>query len=618
MSYGVKYRCEWINHFSEACKLDIQKNGYSGAVTSVYCDREPIQINYEGPSDFLLDPIWGSQMTINLKSMTAFQFLDLYTNNCREYKVVFYIAGSAKWVGFILPDQYQGEYRYPPYTNSFVATDQLGYLRTILWDKIYDTTVQYGLKTLKPIHVLWWIFEATKLNLNIREGINVYETRMNSTAADSPLDQCYLHGIAYDGMTYYDVLKDLLVKFGAVIRQRNAEWFIFRPAEAHGSFTARLWTYSATNYTYTSNSSINLVVDSTTAPPATTYASMVRIVNGSLTINPGWKKYTLLENYVGVKNRVLNGDFDNWTGGDPDSWNINAGFHAYVTYSRVGSKIKINALTTRHSAMLMFQQINTLVVKWDFNVSFNVYIPAGVSMTVYFKNYTEVFDNTVGTKTKKQQVTYNEIIESTAYTGPPAYRLLNIYFEHPVSSSTNSYIEIDSVSIEPMDTDGSDILPFQGNNEQEIVINSNNNYDHGDIELITADCPLKTGFRDIYRGALFLDFDIFDHPTDQTLQWTSPEMTGTLAEILKFTIGSIHVKPQQVINTSVYSKLLNSCSIIKDIHNDDKLFLIKRARWSPKYGRWDVEAHEVAVLPQALLDADGNPLVDADGNVLYG
>jgi len=612
MSYGTKYRCEWINHFDQACKLDIQKNGYGGAVTDVYCDREPIVFNYEGASDFLLDPIWGTQLVINLKALTNFQFLDLYTNNCREYEVRFYLDNVVKWIGFILPDQYQEEYRCPPYTNSFVATDQLGYLRIFSWDKIYDDTIQYGLKTLRPIDALWYILSKTNINLNLREGINVYETRMISGANKSPLNQCYFHGIAYQGLTYYDVLKDLLQKFGAVLRQRNAEWFIFRPIEAHSNFTTRKWNYTFAGYNYNSYASVNLVKDSTTAPPDTALADLIRIANGTMSINPGWKRYTLLQDYKIWTNRLLNGDFTLWTAGVPDKWNI----HRYLTYQRSGNKIKLLAGIIRKPAITIFQQINTLIEKWNLKIKYNVFVPAGMVLTVYMRGVAEVFNNSAGTGDMMKSITFDQVIDSTPYTG---FRLITIAFEAPVSTSISSYIEIDDVCLVPMYQDGSNIIPYDENSEEIITIDERNNYDFGELEIITGDCPTLTGFRDVYRSALFLGFDtVFNLPTDQTAEWTSPEMTGSLKEILKFSIGTIHKQPQQVISVPVYSKLLDSCSIIKDVDNADRLFLIKRGSWSPKYGRWDVEAHEIAVLPQALLDSDGNPLVDADGNILYG
>jgi hypothetical protein len=626
MSYGVKYRCEWTNHFGQACKLDILKLDYSGTVDDVYCSREPIRFDLEVSSDFLLDePIWGIQLIINLVATTDFQFLDLYTNNNREYKVIFYIDATAVWSGFILPDQYQEEYRYAPYTNSFIATDQLGFLRTLAWDKTLDNTVQYGYKTLTPMQALGYILGRTNLGLNLREGINVYEDRMNSTAADSPLDQCYFHGIAYDGKTYYDVLKDILLKFGAVLRQRNNQWFIFRPTEAHQAFTSRLWTfasgfpYDGTNdsFSYTSNTSVNLIVDSTSAPPSTALADIIRIANGTMSINPAWGKYTLLQDYVKVTNRILNGDFANWTAGVPDSWNIHAG----LSYNRSADKIKIPALSTRESYNRIIQQVNTLIVKWDISIRYNIHVPAGAIMTVRFvigiTQMEEIYDNTSGTKETRQQITYNDVFDSVSYSGPPAYRLMTVSFEAPECSSTSAYIEIDQIIAAPMNQDGSDVINFDESSEQEIVINSKNNYDYGTIELIVADCPETTGFRDVFHGGIFLEYDIFGQPITRTYDWNASELSGTLVNLLKNAIGILYAQPQQVINVPIYSKLLDFCSIIKDTDNDDKLFILRRGSWSPKYGRWDVEAHELAITPQILYDETDTGLDDETGP-LYG
>lgn len=620
--YSVTYT-DW---FDQSCEIRIKENGYAGSSTAVVCGRDPIEISWETPSDFILEPINGSMGTIYLMAETTMQFLNLYTADGRKYKVEKLIEGTIVWSSFILPDQYQEEYKYPPYANAFLASDQLGYLKTILWDKTNNKLgTQYGDYSVMGVgyytptlmEALGWIFEKTGMELNLREGINVYETGHNSTAADSPLDQTYFHGVAYDGMTYYDVLRDILLKFGAVLRQRNNEWFIFRPIEARAAFTTRLWTYSSGVFTYSSNTSTNLIQSTTTAPPDTDKADLIKIAGGRIFIRPGWKKYTL-NLLKKIDNTYQDGSLSVWEGGKPKYWTLSTG----MSYSQQGKKIRIDSISSSASRRFT-QTLITYIVNWLATFRFNVYVPAGETMQMGYSfgsnGYSRTWDNSAGTTPLQTSETFLETLQSTFHAGPPPFRNFDFGCLQPYGC-TGGYVEISFIGAQPLQGSGTDAPAFEDIPDQEVEINSNNNYDYGNLELITADLDDEIeGFRDVYRGALFKAFAFYYWPIDQTLEWTSPEITGTLVDILKLQISQLCQNPQQVISAPVYSKLLDSCSVLQDIDNSDRYFLIRRATWNPKYGIWDVEAHQIGIAPELpLVDEDGNALVDEFGNALYG
>ena len=220
MSYATKYKVEWIDYFNQSAELLIEEWDYGGSSSDIKGTRSPITITYDTPSDFLFEPVNGSTMTIRLVAQTDFQFADLYTSNNRKYRVTLNIDSSLFWRGFLLPDQYQEEYKGPPYINEFIAADQLGYLKTLAWNNT---------STLSEIEALEIILGATDLELDLQEGLNIYEDNFNSTAADSPLDQTYFDANVFGEKTYYDALYHILFKYNAVLKQRAGEWFIFRP-----------------------------------------------------------------------------------------------------------------------------------------------------------------------------------------------------------------------------------------------------------------------------------------------------------------------------------------------------------------------------------------------------
>ncbi len=624
------YTLTWEDLFHQSCTLRIRKQNYKGSSTTVRLGGDPVQIKYDTPSDYLLDPVNGSQLTFELYPTTTFQFQDLYTSNNREFRVEYDVAGGREWNGFMQQEQYQAEYKQAPYPNKFKAVDQLGFLRTLVWDHSFDTSIQYGLAIPTLLKILEWIFTKTDLALNIREGINVYEDAHDSSVADSPLDQTYGHGIAFEGKTYYDVLEDTLKKFQAVLKQRNGMWFIFRPTEAIlGDFTTRLWTYSTLfdTFTYASNAVTNVLLPTTAA--SVPRATLVRIANKGSTWNrPAWRKYTLKQDYRTVQNRMLNGDFSAWTNDNPDHWTVPGGF----TLDRKNGILHIPPLEVgqRDPATAIFQLINTYIRYWTYEIKYNVEVFTADAMTVYFRlgttNFSKTYDNTGGSEPLRQSVRLTGTVESRWVAGPPAYRLLTAAIEQPVMTEggvIHSYIQVESVVLRPLVDAGTSTYPYEDAYEDEKILDINRNYDGGDVELIMADAPLSVeGFRDVFRGALFKGFDpTFNLPIDQTVNWTADGVEGTLLEHLDRIVGGFHVNPQRVLAVRIYSKLIDCATILQEVDNDNILFMIKRARWHPKLGYWDVEAHEVGqgepdkyLLGRDDSSAEEYYLVDEHGN----
>ncbi|KKK83964.1 hypothetical protein LCGC14_2788100, partial [marine sediment metagenome] len=194
----------------------------------------------------------------------------------------------------------------------------------------------------------------------------------------------------------------------------------------------------------------------------------------------------------------------------------------------------------------------------------------------------------------------------------------------PVCGSPGGYVDIDEISAEPIQPgvrQFDDRVKFDAESEEIIEINPNNNYDYGTLELFTMDCPDPDlhSFRDVYRAALFLGFDAaFSMPVDQTKLWNSPEGNElSLVEHFQNTISALHLDPQEMLSISIYSKNLDPATVIQEINNDDKLFLIKRATWDSKLGHWKVDAYEIGTGDRpAIGTEDDDWLITEDGQTL--
>lgn len=68
----------------------ISQLDFGGVMTEIQAQQNPIQINYQNTSSDKLEPIIGSECTLNLIATEDFQLEDLYTENEREFMVQVY------------------------------------------------------------------------------------------------------------------------------------------------------------------------------------------------------------------------------------------------------------------------------------------------------------------------------------------------------------------------------------------------------------------------------------------------------------------------------------------------------------------------------------------------
>lgn len=630
MSYGTVYKIGWIDYFDQVHEVLIQQRDTAESITEVPAAGNPFSITYETPSDNINEPINGSFATIRLVTQTDFQFIDLYTSDNRKYQVIHTVDAVTNWKGFILPDQYQEQYKGPPYVNEFIAADQLGYLRTLAWDQ--ETEI------VSYLDLLDIILGATGLEIDLYEALNVYENDHNSTTADSPLDQTYLNANVYEGHTYYEALFDILQNFTAIIKQDRGKWFIYRPTKAIASFQRRLWTWSA-GYSYDSTALYDPIVSTTSATPETAKADLVRIsAQATMFINQAWRNYTINQSLRKKLTVVRNGFFTAWTSGSPDYW-IKTGGAAPI---QSGNSARFNAITSFSSLIHMSQSVIPFESdRLEVSVNWEIYIRPGATMDVYFalqqsyiaggtvnsydfnndtwtiagKRYKRTYDNSTGSSAVIQGDSIKIVTNRTGLVSIDSM-LLSIF--HPVSANTNCYVKFNNYNIRIMeDLTATSTQEHESDRTFPVTIDPRNNFSPSDIDVLCSDVPIgSSAYRDaenIYLGALFSD----NLKQDQTKSWTDDLEIGTLIELMQSSISELYLSPQQVLSVTIYSKLLFSSSIIQEVNNSNRLFMIKRATWDCKFGRWTVEAWEIGQDAGAALKAeDDQDLLAEDGSTL--
>lgn len=307
--YGPVFRLEYDDINGWRTKVDLTKRSYVGAVTDVCGGDVPFELSLRGEgSQDKFEAILSSEATLNLLSDTEGKYQELYTNDPNLYRIEYYKdTGSGyelKWVGKVLPQIYQEQYRLKSIV-SIRATDSLPELNDFYLIQ-EDRQTYYG--TIKLIKLLSFCLSWTRLNLNITVACNLYATTMDQTAADDPFDQAYCDFEAFylkdRNPDLLFVLRSILEPFGCKIVQWGQSWWIIRVEECIDSFDYRVFD---SNGDYVSNGTFDPIVDINY--PSLNDAVAFSDYDQNLEIRPG---YGLVKvNYrLGLKPNVLkNGDF---------------------------------------------------------------------------------------------------------------------------------------------------------------------------------------------------------------------------------------------------------------------------------------------------------------------
>lgn len=208
---------------------------YAGEPIEIQAQQNPIQITYQNTSNLKLDPIMGSECTLNLIATEDFQLEQLYTENEREFMVQVYRNMDLIWTGFIIPDGCQEAFTFAPYPISLNAVDGLGLLKNLSYVQ-NDGNFYLGKQSfLEVINACLIRLDAPSLVLNT--CVNIYDVTMTQGDAFDPLAQSFVNSERYlkddqfTPMNCEEVLKSILEEWTAVMVQSEGEWYIFRPTE---------------------------------------------------------------------------------------------------------------------------------------------------------------------------------------------------------------------------------------------------------------------------------------------------------------------------------------------------------------------------------------------------
>jgi hypothetical protein len=262
-SYGVKYRMgtfqDFVKESSKDILIDILERSYSGPIIEICGGAGPVKVKYEGDRDDPNAALIASDCEFELLVETDGDFDELFQGDDKKFRTNLYINGDLYHTDYIIPEFHSKPYIFEPYPVTITASDRLGELKN--HDFLDDGDNRYK-GDMKAIKIIAEILKKTGLELNIRCGINVFDSGMTENPEDDPLDQAYV-----DSRIYYSakkipskcdvVIKSILDPFRAQLFQSMGVYWIIRLSDAVGTFAYREFD---SNGDYVSNSTFNPVL----------------------------------------------------------------------------------------------------------------------------------------------------------------------------------------------------------------------------------------------------------------------------------------------------------------------------------------------------------------------
>lgn len=269
----------------------------------------------QGELNNKFSPVHTTSAELILMSEVDYQFLPLYTDDNKKFKVVYEVdegsGYSVVWSGFVVPSVYNEPFIAAPYPVNISLTDNIEALRL---EPFTDDSGNILNGTLKLIKVISIILQKTGLQLNIRSGINIFEENHTTDPEDDPLDQTYIDVSCYRTQVSKDeaenqealetirpfscveVLESILQPFGAKIYQYDNSWIIEEIDRSTEEYAYRVFDYLGD---YSSNSTFDPVIN-IKAPEETDRVCLKNDIP-TLEVIPAYGKIEVVAkmNYVG-------------------------------------------------------------------------------------------------------------------------------------------------------------------------------------------------------------------------------------------------------------------------------------------------------------------------------
>ena len=183
-NYSTLLRMEFDDVFNRGVyRIDIEEKDYTGSITEVCGGAKPSELSWNGDQYDLFKTIIPSSIDLELLSSSDFQFVSLFTQDERKYRVIRYRDTGAgfneTWRGYLIPSLYSEPYYITSnYIVSITATDQLGDLQYKDFLDDFGNPLNTRISILDAILV---ILRKTNIKINVWENVNIFAVGMGTT-----------------------------------------------------------------------------------------------------------------------------------------------------------------------------------------------------------------------------------------------------------------------------------------------------------------------------------------------------------------------------------------------------------------------------------------------------
>jgi hypothetical protein len=228
--YTVKYRSEFKDYDGRDWRCDIERKGYSGAVTDLKPTANPLSITRGNRGGDKFGVIRGSEAKMGVVSETDFALVELFSAKDKEWRLKVWRdddIGTPElyWTGFIATEDYQEVYKRAPYEVSLSFYDGLGRLKN--YDFITDIELNHSRRS--AIDIIAECLRVTGLTLDIDTFVKTYSVN-DYTNHLYPLESYLVNTESFikgdKSNTVYDVLEKVLKVQKAKIYQEYGKWKI--------------------------------------------------------------------------------------------------------------------------------------------------------------------------------------------------------------------------------------------------------------------------------------------------------------------------------------------------------------------------------------------------------
>ena len=261
-AYATRWTHASENPEGETFRFRIQQRGYAGENSDVTAGPNPFILATRGEgNDFHENTIIATQGTVTVLSETQGKYNDIAIGDEEEFLVIFDKLNGAsydlKWQGYVGTSTFSEVIGTTPYMTRFICYDRLGDMKNLNFnrgDSFFGTGVIRG--QITELAALVIMLDNTSLSQGYRIACNIFDST-HTTSNNTPLNQTVFDADIYTDFsgegfsatinyTKADVvIKDILKKYGAELRNWEGYWTIRRKTELISSATVNYVEYTS-------------------------------------------------------------------------------------------------------------------------------------------------------------------------------------------------------------------------------------------------------------------------------------------------------------------------------------------------------------------------------------